>query len=47
MFLEASVVQNPAPQVATNAIANGLEVDIAYVEQDSNTPVTLSFEVTP
>ena len=47
MGLEASVVQSPSPQVITNPLSNGLEVDISYVEQDSAAPVNLSFEVTP
>jgi hypothetical protein len=47
MFLEQSVVQNPAPQIATTPIANGLEIDITYVEQDSGAPQTLSFDVSP
>jgi hypothetical protein len=47
MYLEQSVSQNPAPQVLTSEIANGLDVQIQYVEVESNQPATLSFEVTP
>jgi hypothetical protein len=47
MYLEQSVVQNPAPQVITTPIPNGLDVQIQYVEADSSQPTTLSFDVTP
>jgi hypothetical protein len=47
MFLEESVVQNPAPQVITSLIPNGIDVQIQYVEADSSQPTTLSFDVTP
>jgi len=47
MFLEQSVVQNPAPQINTTPISNGLEVDITYVEQDSGSPVNLNFDASP
>jgi hypothetical protein len=47
MFLEASVVQNPPPQITTDAIENGLDVHIGYVDSESSQPVTLSFQVTP
>jgi hypothetical protein len=47
MYLETAVVQNPAPQITTSDIANGLQVDITYMEQDQTSPVTLSFDVTP
>lgn len=47
MFKEESVVQNPAPQVSTSQIPNGLGVHIQYVESDSNSSTILSFEVNP
>ena len=47
MFLEDSVVQNPAPQIVTSQIPNGIDVQIQYVEADSSQPATLSFNVTP
>jgi hypothetical protein len=47
MYLEQSVVQNPAPQVITDLIPNGINVQIQYVEIDSALPATLSFDVTP
>ena len=47
MYLEQSVLQNPAPQVTANAIPNGLDVQIAYVEAESNQAEMLSFQVTP
>lgn len=47
MFMEQSVVQNPAPQINTTSIPNGIDVQIQYVEADSSQPVTLSFDVTP
>jgi hypothetical protein len=47
MYLEQSVVQNPAPQITTNAIPSGFDVQIQYVEADSSQPATLSFQVTP
>jgi hypothetical protein len=47
MYLEQSVVQNPAPQIITNLIPNGINVQIQYVEVDSAQPATLSFDVTP
>jgi hypothetical protein len=47
MQLEQSVVQNPPPQVTLDDLGDGFEIDIAYVEQDSQAPVTLSFDVSP
>ena len=47
MFLEQSVIQNPAPQIITTSIPNGIDVQIQYVEADSSQPATLSFDVTP
>ncbi|MCE9565855.1 MAG: phage tail protein [Planctomycetes bacterium] len=47
MFLEPSVVQNPAPQIVTGLIPNGIDTQIQYVEADSSQPATLSFDVTP
>lgn len=45
MYLEDSVSQNPAPQVLASPIANGLNMQIQYVEKESSQPVTLSFQV--
>jgi hypothetical protein len=47
MYQEQSVSQNPAPQIVVNPIANGFDTQISYVEVGSNTPTTLSFQVTP
>lgn len=47
MYMEQSVSQNPSPQISTTAIANGFQVNIGYVENNSNQPQTLSFQVTP
>lgn len=47
MLLEQSVVQNPAPQIIITQIPNGIDVQIQYVEADSQQPTTLSFSVTP
>ena len=43
MYLEASVVQDPQPQITFNSFFGGLSTLIQYVETDSNNPVTLSF----
>jgi hypothetical protein len=47
MYREESVSQNPAPNIITDAIPNGLNVQIQYVEQESAQATVLSFEVTP
>ena len=47
MFLEDSVSQTPPPQVRTDDIPNGLNVQIQYVEVDANKPTKLTFQVTP
>jgi phage baseplate assembly protein W len=48
MYLEASVVQNPAPQVDfVSSVAGTISAGIRYVESDSNQPTTLSFAATP
>ncbi|WP_020472356.1 hypothetical protein [Zavarzinella formosa] len=47
MFLEQSVVQNPAPQIFTSPIPNGIDAQIQYVEAGSAQTATLSFDVTP
>jgi hypothetical protein len=47
MYLEESVSQNPAPQILTDPIANGIDVQISYVELETSKPATLSFQVTP
>lgn len=46
MYLEASVVQDPPPEVTVSAIPNGMFVEINYTEADSGFPVVLSFPVT-
>lgn len=45
MFLEASVVQAPAPVITVSSIPNGMFVEIDYIEADSQQPATLSFPV--
>ena len=47
MFQEASVVQNPAPEILITPLPNGMYVRIQYVETDSGLPTVLSFNVTP
>jgi hypothetical protein len=47
MFLEDSVVRDPAPDIEVASFPNGMFVDIEYTESDTNEPVTLSFPVTP
>jgi hypothetical protein len=46
MYLEASVVQNPQPQVDFNSFFGGIAASIRYIESDSNQPTTLSFSAT-
>lgn len=46
MYLEASVVQNPQPQVDFNTFLGGITASIRYIESDSNQPTTLSFSAT-
>jgi hypothetical protein len=46
MYLEASVVQNPQPQVDFGFFPNGINCSISYIESDSNQPTTLSFSAT-
>ena len=47
MYREADVAHDPEPQVAVQAIANGLAVQIAYTYAPSGQPAYLSFDVTP
>lgn len=46
MRLEASVAQNPAPQVTLQRIPNGLTVSVAYQSLPDRQPVALKFDVT-
>ena len=45
MFLEATVVRDPAPSIEVDSFPNGMFVDIAYTEADSGLPAVLSFPV--
>jgi hypothetical protein len=45
MALEATVAQNPPPEVAVTAIPGGIAVNIQYTETDSGEPSILSFSV--
>jgi hypothetical protein len=47
MYMEASVVQQPAPNITVTPIQNGVYVQIQYVEADSGQTQILSFDVTP
>lgn len=47
MFMEQSVVQNPAPVITSSELPNGIAVAISYLEADSGQSATLSFDVTP
>jgi hypothetical protein len=47
MYLEASVVRDPAPAIQVDSFPNGMFVDINYTEADSGLPAVLSFPVTP
>jgi hypothetical protein len=48
MYLEASIVQNPRPQVDfVSTVGGSISSSIRYVESDSNEPTTLSFSATP
>lgn len=47
MYQEASVAHDPEPQVAVQAIANGLSVQIAYTYAPTGQTATLAFDVTP
>jgi len=46
MFLAASVVRSPPPDITVSSIPNGMFVEIEYIEADSQQPATLSFPVT-
>ena len=45
MFLEDSVVRSPAPVITVTPIANGMFVEIQYVESDSQQSSVLKFSV--
>jgi hypothetical protein len=45
MLLEASVSQNPEPDVSVQLIANGVAVSIRYTALPDKQPVALSFDV--
>ena len=45
MFLESSVVQDPAPTITVTPVANGMFVEITYTETDSQQLTSLSFNV--
>ena len=48
MYLEASVVQTPQPQIDFVSNTGGMiSAGIRYVESDSNEPTTLSFSAKP
>jgi hypothetical protein len=46
MYLEASVVRVPPPEIDVESFPNGMYVDISYTEADSGADATLSFPVT-
>lgn len=46
MYLEASVQQQPEPQIDVTPILNGVYVRIVYVEAESGRTEVLAFEVT-
>jgi hypothetical protein len=47
MYLEDSVVRDPAPDIEVSSFPNGMYVDISYTEADSGQQAVLSFPVTP
>ncbi|MDY3551396.1 hypothetical protein R5W24_000472 [Gemmata sp. JC717] len=47
MYLEASVQQQPEPQITATPIQNGIYVRIVYVEAETGRTEVLAFEVTP
>jgi hypothetical protein len=47
MYLESTVVRDPAPDIEVDSFPNGMFVDITYTEADSGLPAVLSFPVTP
>jgi hypothetical protein len=47
MTLEATVLQNPMPQVNVTTIPNGIAATIQYIESDSGLSAVLSFDVGP
>jgi hypothetical protein len=47
MYLEASVSQNPPPQIVLQQIVNGISVQIAYTNVETGQSTLLSFTVTP
>ncbi|WP_217548789.1 phage tail protein [Pantoea sp. GbtcB22] len=46
MLLEDTVASNPAPTVSLSLVEGGVSVNIKYTDSTSNTPETLSFDVT-
>ncbi len=47
MALEATVQQNPIPEVDVTMIASGIAANIQYIETDSGLSSLLSFDVSP
>lgn len=47
MYQEASVQQNPEPQISFKLIENGIYVQIQYVEAETGQTVPLTFTVQP
>lgn len=45
IFLEASVAQNPEPQILLQTIQGGLFVQINYIESSTLQPIVLTFQV--
>ena len=45
MYLERTVMRNPAPVVTVSPLANGMFVQIQYTEADSQLPTVLRFSV--
>lgn len=46
MQLEDAVASDPAPSVSISLVDGGVSVTISYTDSTSNTPETLSFDVT-
>jgi hypothetical protein len=47
IFLEVAVARTPAPVIDVTQLATGLSVSIAYTDNDTGSPVALSFTVIP
>jgi hypothetical protein len=45
IFLEATVLRDPPPDITVSSFPNGMYVSIKYTEADSGLPTTLSFDV--